>query len=87
MANNRSKRKTKIKNKLLLFLVPAVVLTILALVLISAYLSRKSLKEKAVSELGSSLSNQADNIESWLDRNLQNFSSIKNTIEKTGADG
>ncbi len=87
MANNRSKRKTKIKNKLLVFLVPAVVLTILALVLISAYLSRKSLQEMAVSELGSSISNQTDNIESWLDRNLQNFSSIKNTIEKTGAEG
>lgn len=87
MANNRSKRKTKIKNKLLLFLVPAVVITILALVIISAYLSRTSLEEMAVAELGSSISNQTDNIESWLDRNLQDFSAVKNMIEKTGAEG
>ncbi|MCR5000970.1 MAG: methyl-accepting chemotaxis protein [Lachnospiraceae bacterium] len=87
MANNRSKKKTKIKNKLLIFLVPAVVITILALVMISTYLSRKSLQEMAVSQLSSSISNQTDNIESWLDRNLQDFSAVKNMIEKTGAEG
>ena len=83
MANNRSKRKTKIKNKLLLFLVPAVVITILALVIISAYLSRTSLEEKAVAELESSISNQTDNIESWLNQNLQDFAAVKNMITNT----
>ena len=79
----KGKRHTKIKNKLLLFLVPAVVATILILVLISGYLSGKSMTQMATSALNSSISNQADNIEAWLDENLQNFSTVKQIVEKT----
>ena len=83
MGNSTARKQTKIKNKLLIFLLPAVVVTILVLVLISGYLSRKSLSEMATAQLSASITNQADNIESWLKENLQNFSTVKLLIEKT----
>ena len=74
---------TKIRTKLLLFIVPIVMLTIVALVLISVTLSKKQLSKMAESQLESSITNQGDNIESWLDENLSYFSTVKNDIEKT----
>lgn len=82
MEKVNGKRHAKIKNKLLLFLVPAVVATILILVLISGYLSSRSMTQMATSALNSSISNQADNIEAWLNYNLQNFSTVKQLVEK-----
>ena len=79
----KGKRQAKLKNKLLIFLVPAVVATILLLVVISGYLSGKIMTVMATSALNSSISNQADNIEAWLDENLQNFTTVKQMIEKT----
>ncbi len=79
----KGKRQAKLKNKLLIFLVPAVVATILLLVGISGYLSGKIMTVMATSALNSSISNQADNIEAWLDENLQNFTTVKQMIEKT----
>ncbi|MDC7300749.1 methyl-accepting chemotaxis protein [Agathobacter ruminis] len=86
MAREKSQKKGKIKNKLLLFLLPAVVLTILALVLISGTLSRNSMSKMATAQLESSISNQGDNIESWLSQNLENFSTVKQAIERTKPD-
>lgn len=86
MEKVKEKRHAKIKNKLLLFLVPAVVTTILILVLISGYLSSRSMTEMATSQLNSSISNQADNIEAWLDDNLQNFTTVKLMVEKMQPD-
>ena len=86
MAREKSQKKGKIKNKLLLFLLPAVVLTILALVLISGALSRNSMSKMATAQLESSISNQGDNIESWLSQNLENFSTVKQAIERTKPD-
>jgi len=83
MENGKQQKTTKIKNKLLLFLLPAVVVAILVLVIISGYLSSRSLTKMATSQLNSSISNQADNIESWLNENLQNFNTVKLLIEKT----
>ena len=79
-------KQKKIKNKLIMMLLPVVILSILALVLISATLSRRSMTSMATAQLDSSISNQADNIESWLNENLENFSSVKQVIEKTAAD-
>jgi methyl-accepting chemotaxis protein len=83
-----SKRKKirKIRTKLLLFIVPIVMLTIILLVTISTMLSRRQLIKMAKSQLESSITNQGDNIESWLNENLKYFSTVKNDIEKTGAD-
>lgn len=83
MENTKQQKGTKIKNKLLLFLLPAVVLAILALVIISGFISSKSLTSMATAELNSSVSNQADNIEAWLNENLQNFNTVKLLVEKT----
>ena len=86
MANNKGKRQMKIKYKLLIFLLPVVVLQILILVFISAMISRSSMKAMATNALNSSITNQADNIEAWLNSNLENFSSVKRVIEKTHPD-
>ena len=82
----KKQKNKKIKNKLLVFLLPAVVVTILLLVILSAYLSGKSLREMATAELNSSISNQADNIEAWLTENLQNFNTVKLMVERSKPD-
>ncbi|MBR6003364.1 MAG: cache domain-containing protein, partial [Lachnospiraceae bacterium] len=82
----KKQKTTKIKNKLLLFLLPAVAVTILVLVFLSGYLSSRSLKAMATSQLDSSIANQADNIEAWLTENLQNFNTVKLLIEKSQPD-
>ncbi len=76
----------KIRNKLLLYIMPIVIITIIVLVAIATTLSKKRMTEMATSELESSLSNQADNIESWLDDNLQFFATAKHTIEGVNPD-
>lgn len=87
MANTKNKmRQKKIKNKLIFLLLPVVIVTILVLVGIATALSRKSMTDMATAQLDSSISNQADNIEAWLDENLENFSTVKQVIEKTQPD-
>ncbi|WP_052169710.1 methyl-accepting chemotaxis protein [Pseudobutyrivibrio ruminis] len=87
MANTKNKmRQKKIKNKLIFLLLPVVIVTILVLVGIATVLSRKSMTDMATAQLDSSISNQADNIEAWLDENLENFSTVKQVIEKTQPD-
>ena len=86
MSKTKNAKQKKIKNKLLVLLLPVVILTIICLVTFSERLSRSSMTKKATAQLDSSISNQADNIESWLNENLENFSSVKQTIEKTHPD-
>lgn len=84
MADQSQKAKTgKVRNKLLLFIVPSVAITVAVLITVTTILSRNALISSAKSELSSSLSNQSDNIESWLDENLQFFATAKKTIEAT----
>ncbi len=76
------KKKTrKISSKLLTFIIPVVVLTVLALVIIAATLSKKRMTEMARETIESSISNQADNIESWLSENLEYFGTVKHIME------
>ena len=89
MANNgvmKTKKNKKIKDKLTLLIVPAVVITIVVLVLISSLLTKSRMQEMAESELQSSVVNQADNIEAWLDGNLENFAAVKKVMEGTHPD-
>ena len=82
MANTKSSEKhAKIKNKLIALLMPVVLLQVILLVVISGYISSQSLKKMATAQLDSSISNQGDNIESWLQKNLENFSTAKQVIE------
>ena len=78
---NKIRRRGRIRNRLLIFIVPIVVLTIAVLVIIATTLSKKRLTELSIANLDSSISNQGDNIESWLDDNLQFFTTAKTAIE------
>ncbi len=76
------KRKTKkISTKLLTFILPVVVITVLALVTIAASIAKKRMSEMATETLESSISNQADNIEAWLSENLEYFGTVKHMVE------
>ncbi len=78
-----SKKNKKISTKLLLYIIPVVVITVLALVFIAATVSKNRMTEMATETLESSISNQADNIEAWLSENLRYFSTVKHSIEST----
>ena len=81
------RRKTrKISSKLLTFIIPVVVLTVLALVIIAASISKNRMTEMAKETLESSIANQADNIEAWLDENLEYFNTVKHTMEAQNPD-
>ena len=81
------RRKTrKISSKLLTFIIPVVVLTVLALVIIAASISKKRMTEMATETLESSITNQADNIEAWLNQNLEYFNTVKHTMEAQNPD-
>ncbi len=84
MDTKTKKEKTgKVRNKLLLSIVPSVTITIIVLIAVTTVLSRSNMITSAKNELSSSLKNQSDNIESWLAENLQFFSTAKTTIEAT----
>ncbi|MBR1630046.1 MAG: methyl-accepting chemotaxis protein [Lachnospiraceae bacterium] len=75
------KKVRRIKDKLLQSIMPAVVLTIVVLVFISSLLTRTQLQRMAEGQLEASISNQSDNISSWLDENLEFFATAKAAIE------
>ncbi len=85
-SNGNARKIRKIKDKLLMSIMPAVIVTIIVLVAISSILSRSTMKEMAESELESSVTNQSDNIDAWLSENLENFAAVKQVIEKTNPD-
>ena len=82
----KTKKIRKISVKLLTFIIPVVVLTVVALVFIAATLSKNRMTEMATETLESSISNQADNIEAWLSENLEYFSTVKHTMEAQDPD-
>ncbi|SDB25365.1 methyl-accepting chemotaxis protein [Pseudobutyrivibrio sp. YE44] len=85
-SNSKNRKQRKIKTKLLFIIVPAVTLTVIALVAFSSQLARTALIDMATAQLDSSIANQGDNIEAWLNQNLATFSAVKNDIEKTKPD-
>lgn len=82
----RSGAKSSVRLRLLRLIVPAVLAMILVLIAISACSSANRIRQMATSELDSSISNQIDNIDSWLDENLADFSAVKHIIEQTKPD-
>lgn len=77
----KNKRTKKIKNKLLLMIMPTVCLSLIILFAISAYLTKINMTNMAVSQLEASVDSQGDDIESWLKKNLEYFSTVKKIIE------
>lgn len=76
-----------IKVKLLSIILPVVIAIMVLLVGILYYISKNIIKEYSENLLSSSIENQTNQIEAWLDRNLAAFRSVKQAIEQTGPDG
>ena len=83
---NNQKRVGKIRNKFLAFIMPAIILFIVLIIIIAGLLSKKMITQLSEDALESSVNTQADNIESWLNENLESFSAVKQIIEKTNPD-
>ncbi len=77
----KNKKVKKISTKLLTYIVPLVAATVIVLVIVSSSIAKSRMTEMATETLESSISNQADNIEAWLDENLKFFSTVKYFIE------
>ncbi len=77
----KKKKVIKISTKLLMYIVPLVTATVIVLVLVSSHIAKTSMTEMATETLESSISNQADNIEAWMNENLKFFSTVKYFIE------
>jgi methyl-accepting chemotaxis protein len=69
-----------------MFIMPAIIIFIILIIVMAGILSEKMIQSLSEDALDSSLNNQADNITSWLEKNLENFSSVKQTIEATNPD-
>ncbi|SEF84043.1 methyl-accepting chemotaxis protein [Lachnospira multipara] len=82
----KSKRVIKVRDKFLFFIMPAIIIFIILIIVMAGILSEKMIQSLSEDALDSSLNNQADNITSWLEKNLENFSSVKQTIEATNPD-
>ena len=83
---NKHRRKGSIRKTLLKLIVPSVLITIIVIVILAGLISGNRMEQMATSELGSSLTNQADSIEAWLDENMRDFASFKHTIETSKPD-
>lgn len=75
------KRVVRIRDKFLLSIMPAIIIFIILIIVIAGLLSERMIKKLSEDALDSSVSTQSDNINSWMNENLENFSTIKNTIE------
>lgn len=82
----KTKRVIKVRDKFLFFIMPAIIIFIILIIVMAGILSEKMIQSLSEDALDSSLNNQADNITSWLEKNLENFSSVKQTIEATNPD-
>ncbi len=90
MAGEKSENQKKIvsiKVKLLGIILPVVIVIMILLVGILYYISKNIIKEYSENLLGSSIENQANQIEAWLDENLSAFCAVKQTIEQTSPGG
>lgn len=75
-----------IKVKLLTIIIPAVIIAMIVLIGISYSISKDLILDYSSSLLNSSIENQANEIESWLNENLAAFQMAKNVIETTSPD-
>ena len=79
---NAKKKGVSIKTKLVCTIFPVVCVLLAVLVLFSYTISRNIIKKEAAALLESSVSGQANRIESWLNENLSAFNIAKQTIEE-----
>lgn len=86
MKQKKQKKMVSIKTKLLGTILPVVIIIVLLLVGVSYYISKNIITGYSESLLNSSIENQANQIEAWLNENLAAFQSVKQTIEGTEPD-
>ena len=79
-------QKISIKMKLLGTILPVVLVIVMGLVAISYIVSRDIIRESAKNLLNTSIENQANQIEGWLNENLSAFQIVKHTLEQTNPD-
>ena len=87
MAGENQKKIVSIKVKLLGIILPVVIVIMILLVGILYYISKNIIKEYSENLLSSSIENQTNQIEAWLDENLSAFRAVKQAIEQTGSSG
>ena len=83
MGKQAKNKMRPIKAKLLGTILPVVAVMVLAVAATSYLISRNIITEYSQNLLGSSIANQANEIESWLDENLSAFQTVKQAIEGT----
>ncbi|NLL78859.1 MAG: methyl-accepting chemotaxis protein [Clostridiales bacterium] len=83
MKTQKQKGMISIKVKLLGTILPVVIIIMVLLVGISYFISKNIIKEYSENLLNSSIENQANEIEAWLNENLAAFQMAKQTMEKT----
>lgn len=78
----KRRRNISIKTKLLGIIIPVVIAIVVVLVLVAYEMSSGIIENYSESLLESSVVNQANEIEAWLEQNIASFQSAKRTIEK-----
>ncbi|MDD6215781.1 MAG: methyl-accepting chemotaxis protein [Roseburia sp.] len=86
MNQEKQKKMVPIMTKLLGTILPVVIVIVLLLVGVSYFISKSIITGYSKSLLNSSIENQSNEIESWLNENLAAFQSVKQTIEGTVLD-
>ena len=83
MREENKKKIVSIKVKLLGIILPVVIVIMILLVGILYFISKNIIKEYSEDLLSSSIKNQTNQIEAWLDENLAAFRVVKQSIEQT----
>ena len=86
MEKKEQKKMFPIKAKLLGTILPVAAVMVLAIAATSYLISKNIITEYSQNLLSSSIANQANEIESWLDENLSAFQTVKQAIEGTNPD-
>jgi methyl-accepting chemotaxis protein len=81
MLPNSSTKFISIKTKLLLVIIPVVILIVMSLVLISYNVTSTAIQKSSNNLLESSVENQANEIQNWLNGNLSALQTIKKVME------
>lgn len=77
----KTKKMRSIKTKLLVTILPVAAVMVLAIATTSYLISKNIITEYSQNLLSSSIANQANEIESWLNENLSAFQTVKRAIE------
>ena len=86
MGKKGQEKMLPIKAKLLGTILPVVAVMVLVIAATSYLISKNIITEYSRNLLSSSIANQANEIESWLDENLSAFQTVKQAIEGTKPD-